>query len=82
MGLIRFILIVCVIWLLLELMQKLRQLGQVRQKHHQQKKAGIRKQTVQCTSCRVYLPKDDALRKGDNYFCCTDHMETEPKKNQ
>jgi len=36
---------------------------------------------VQCVACSIYLPKDDALCKGDNYFCCTDHMETELKKN-
>ncbi len=36
---------------------------------------------IQCVGCSIYLPKDDALRKGDNYFCCTDHMKTEQKKN-
>ncbi len=36
---------------------------------------------VQCVDCSIYLPKDDALRKGDNYFCCADHMETELKKS-
>ena len=36
---------------------------------------------VQCVDCSIYLPKDDALCKGDDYFCCADHMETESKKS-
>ena len=79
MGLIRFVLIACVICLLFVIMQKLRQLGQDRRKHHQ-KQSVSKKQMVQCVNCSIYLPKDDALRKGDNYYCCADHMETELKK--
>ena len=75
-GMVRIVLIVCLICLLFVIIQKLRQSWQVRQKQ-----SVTRKQMVQCVGCSIYLPKDDALRKGDNYFCCTDHMKTEQKKN-
>jgi uncharacterized protein len=77
---IRFILIACLICLLLVVMQKLRQLGQDRRKHHRQKQSVTRKQMIQCVYCSVYVPKGDASRKGDHYFCCDDHMEAEQKK--
>ena len=35
---------------------------------------------IQCVYCSVYVPKGDASRKGDHYFCCDDHMEAEQKK--
>jgi len=75
-GMVRIVLIVCFICLLFVIIQKLRQSWQVRQIQ-----SVTRKQMVQCLACSIYLPKDDALCKGDNYFCCTDHMETELKKN-
>jgi len=75
-GMARIILIVCLICLMFVIIQKLRRFWQVRQKQ-----SVTRKQMVQCVGCSIYLPKDDALCKGDNYFCCTDHMKTEQKKN-
>ena len=74
-GMVRIVLIVCLICLLFVIIQKLRRSWQVRQKQ-----SVTRKQMVQCVGCSIYLPKDDALRKGDNYFCCYDHMETKLKK--
>ena len=75
-GMVRIVLIVCFIYLLFVIIQKLRQSWQVRQKQ-----SVTRKQMVQCVDCSIYLPKDDALCKGDSYFCCVDHMETESKKS-
>jgi uncharacterized protein len=75
-GMVRIVLIICLICLLFVIIQKLRQSWQVRQKP-----SVTRKQMIQCVVCSIYLPKDDALRKGDHYFCCADHMETESKKN-
>ena len=81
MGLIRFILIACLIWLLFRMIKKIRQQVQDRQKHYRRRQAVTRKQMVQCASCSIYVPIDDALCKGEYYFCCTDHMDIEVKKN-
>jgi len=80
MGLIRFILIVSLIWLVFVLIKKLRQQGQGGHEHRQ-KKSVIKKQMVQCAYCSIYVPKEDALQKNDNYFCCPDHMQIEQKKS-
>jgi len=74
---VRLILIACLVWLLLVFIQKLRQARQSGQ--DQQERAIVKKQMVQCVYCSVYVPKDDALRKNDEYFCCTSHMEINQK---
>lgn len=76
MGLIRFILIACVIYLVFLIIRKLRQKAQDRQQH-----VATQKQVVQCASCGVYVPKEEALYKSEQYFCCRSHMETERKEN-
>jgi uncharacterized protein len=80
MWLIRFILIVSFIWLVVVLIQKLRKQGQGGQEHRQ-KRSIIKKQMVQCAYCSIYVPKEDALQKNDNYFCCQDHLQIEQKKS-
>jgi len=75
MGLTRIVLIVCLICLLFVIIQKLRQSWQIRQIQ-----SVTRKQMDQCVDYSIYLPKDGALCKGDNYICCYDHMETKLKK--
>ncbi|MEE9160316.1 MAG: PP0621 family protein [Gammaproteobacteria bacterium] len=80
MGLIRFIVIVSFIWLVVVLIQKLRQQGQGG--HGQRQKISvIKKKMVQCAYCSIYVPKEDALQRNDNYFCCPDHMQIEQKKS-
>ncbi len=74
---VRLILIACLVWLLLVFIQKLRQARQSGQ--DQQERAVVKKQMVQCVYCSVYVPKDDALRKNDEYFCCISHMEINQK---
>jgi len=81
MGLIRFILLACLVWLLFVIIQKIRQQVQDHRRHYRQKQAVTRKQMVRCASCSVYVPRDDALCNGDRYFCCASHMETELKNN-
>jgi ribosomal protein S26 len=76
MGIIRFVFIACVIWIVVITIKKLRQVGQDRQQHD----VG-HKQMVQCVTCSVYVPEDDALCKSYQYFCCNNHMETDLKKN-
>jgi len=70
---LRFILIACLVWLLLAFIQKLRRAEWHGQGQRQQ--AVTKKMMVQCAYCRVYVPKDDALRNNNNYFCCSNHME-------
>lgn len=76
MGLIRFVQIACVIWLLFIIIKKLRHVNQDRPQY-----AVIQKQMVQCVTCSVYVAKDDALKdnvvgKNDQYICSNCHMET------
>lgn len=80
MGLIRFILIASFIWLVIVLIKKLRQQRQVGQEHRQRKSI-IKKQMVQCAYCSIYVPKEEALQKDDNYFCCPDHLQIEKKNS-
>ena len=28
---------------------------------------------VQCAHCGTYVPKDEAVRDGDRYYCCEPH---------
>jgi len=30
--------------------------------------------TVQCLHCKTYVPREDAVLKGDNAFCSTQHL--------
>jgi uncharacterized protein len=77
MGLIRIILIAGIVWLLLVFIQKLRQARQSGQ--DQDEITVAKKQMVQCAYCSVYVPKDNALRNNDDYFCCSNHMEINHK---
>lgn len=29
--------------------------------------------TVCCAYCRLYVPREEAIRKGERYFCCAEH---------
>jgi len=31
--------------------------------------------TVNCVHCGVYLPKSEAIRQQDKYFCCQEHCD-------
>ena len=32
---------------------------------------------VRCTHCGTYVPRNEALRKGDDYYCCSQHRDEE-----
>ncbi|MGC3874144.1 PP0621 family protein [Halomonas sp. GXIMD04776] len=32
-------------------------------------------QMVRCSYCRVHLPEDEALRRGDQWFCSHEHRD-------
>lgn len=74
---VRFILIVAAIWFLLVIVKRLKLLAQTRQ--NQKKQAVAHKQVVQCTYCKVYVPKDDALFENGEFFCCAEHMNQKPE---
>ncbi len=31
--------------------------------------------SVQCARCGLHLPREEALRRGDDYFCCQAHLD-------
>jgi len=33
------------------------------------------KNMVQCLQCKTYIPSEDAIIKGEQCFCCTQHQE-------
>jgi uncharacterized protein len=41
---------------------------------------GTTKQMVRCTYCGVFLPKDEALTRGHDHFCCREHLKLTQKK--
>jgi uncharacterized protein len=32
---------------------------------------------VRCSRCGTYVPRNEALRKGDDYYCCSQHRDEE-----
>jgi len=37
--------------------------------------------TVQCLQCKTYIPNEDAIFRGDNAFCSTQHLNDWNQKN-
>ncbi len=31
--------------------------------------------SVQCARCGLHLPREEALRRGDRYYCCQAHLD-------
>lgn len=54
-------------WSMIRLSQRKREQGQ--------RRAGKREpeRIVACAKCGVHLPASEALRSGDDYYCCAEH---------
>jgi uncharacterized protein len=72
MGFVRLLIIGAVIWLAFRLLKRFKS-GPATSKKNSS--AGASKKMVQCKQCGLHIPVDEALPKGDDYYCCSDHRE-------
>ena len=43
--------------------------------HAQEGGQGAAESMVCCVHCQVYLPASEAVRRGEQVFCCTEHAD-------
>lgn len=56
----------------INLQKKLDEVQQNRPSHKEE-------QMVQCSLCKLFVPLSEAVKKGDKYYCCQEHMQDEQK---
>ncbi|NOR51790.1 MAG: hypothetical protein GQ470_04145 [Gammaproteobacteria bacterium] len=72
MGIVRLLIIGVAIWLAFSLFKRFSNRPSPSEKSI---KAGSSKKMVQCKQCGLHIPVDEALLKGDDYFCCSEHRD-------
>jgi len=71
MNLIRLLVIVAIIWLAYRIYQNwLASKAVMKEQHAKQSEI---KNTVQCSTCGVHLPEQDALKQNSQFYCCEAH---------
>jgi len=71
MNLIRLLVIVTIIWLVYRMYQNW-VTSNIIAKKKQKEKPEITNM-VQCTTCGVHLPEHEALKQGQQFYCCEAH---------
>ncbi len=71
MNLIRLLIIVAIIWLAYRMCQNW--LASKTIAHKQQKNKPDIENMVQCSTCGVHIPEQEALKLGKQFFCCKAH---------
>lgn len=69
MYLIRFLLITLAIWLAIVIIRQL-----ITRPAKQVARRTVSGDMVRCAHCGLHLPKEEALREGDAYFCSQEHL--------
>jgi uncharacterized protein len=67
---IRYLLLAVAIWALFILLRHLLK----RPEKRRPEERPIPENMVACARCGIHLPESEALKKGDLYFCCREHM--------
>ena len=71
MNLIRLLVIIAIIWLVYRIYQNwLASKANLNKQHAKQSEI---KNTVQCSTCGVHLPEQEALQQGEEFYCCEAH---------
>ena len=75
----RYLLLALAVWALYLIIRHL-----ARQRNLRQPKRAIPPKaviSVQCAHCGLHLPREEALRRGDDYFCCQAHLDASNADN-
>lgn len=43
---------------------------------------GKAEEMVRCANCGVYMPRSDAIKQNDNFWCSTDHAKAGAKERR
>ncbi len=69
MNLIRIAVIAIVVWLLIRMVKNYRN----RVRHSRHPGRNDIDTMVQCARCKLHVPKREAIRKGNRFYCCRRH---------
>lgn len=70
---IRYLLLAVAIWALFILLRHLLKRPEKQRPEEHPKTEDM----VACAHCGIHLPESDALKKGNLYYCCREHMQLE-----
>ncbi|MDH5601226.1 MAG: PP0621 family protein [Gammaproteobacteria bacterium] len=71
MGLIRFIIIALIIYLLILIFKRWAANKNPPSSGSQENSTVM----VQCKTCKLHVPETEALKKNDEYYCSQEHLE-------
>lgn len=74
----RYILLALAVWGLYLIIRHLARQRKLQQPKRANPKAVI---SVQCAHCGLHLPREEALRRGDTYFCSQAHLDASNSGN-
>jgi len=72
MGIVRLLILGVVVWLAFKLIKRITNRPSISENSI---KDSAPKKMVQCKQCGLHIPVDEALPKGDDYFCCSEHRD-------
>ena len=72
---LRLLAAIALITLAFFLINRLRQ-----NKKNKPEKISSFKETVSCKKCKLRLPKQDAIEKQGEYYCCQEHSQKHPEE--
>ncbi len=73
MGLFRVILLGVIVWLVISMMKRYQANSEARRKKVSNKESGQEK-VLQCKTCGIYVPENEAIRDGENTYCSNEHQ--------
>ncbi|MDX1250883.1 MAG: hypothetical protein IDH49_01245 [Gammaproteobacteria bacterium] len=78
MNLLRFILLVVVVWLVFRLVKRFLNRPSKDSSRISSKQPG---DMVRCEQCGLHIPKIEAMRDGEHYYCSRQHLEESKGKH-
>lgn len=73
MPLLRILLIVVAVWLIVTIIKRL--YFSSNNKLHKKPPTPKVEQMVRCHKCSLHLPKSEAIKHNDRYYCCEEHRD-------
>lgn len=74
MGIGKLLIVGVIVWIAFRLYKHLINRPSVT---HKRTGSSSSKKMVQCKTCGLHVPIDEALSKNDNYYCCSAHRDQE-----
>ena len=71
MNLIRFLIIAAIVWLILRMFRNWQSKNIIAKK--KATKDALIKNMVQCSTCGVHLPEQEALKINNKFYCSEEH---------